>query len=158
MLAEPDPLATLLEGAPVQKIDVAADVAVLRLRTPGATFYLIVSSGRAGPLVGLTREKPFKGAGVFSKEGTALPASEKVRVRTRVEGGLLIAFNERRAIVRREDATIVIEASAALGARVTVREARDAEDLGASVARADDLELWCARGEELVLGFGEGAL
>jgi predicted ribosome quality control (RQC) complex YloA/Tae2 family protein len=142
----------------VQKIDVAADVAVLRVRTLGATFFLIVSSGRAGPLVGLTRLKPFKGAGVFSKEGTALPVGEKVRVRTRVEGGLLVGFSERRAIVRRDDASMVIEASPALGARVTVREARDTDDLGVAVATAEDLERWCARGDELVLGFGEGAI
>lgn len=152
------PGSPLLEGATVQKIDVAADVAVLRLRTLGATFFLIVASGRAGPLVGVTREKPFKGAGVFSKEGTALPLGEKLRVRTRVEGAKLVGFSERRAIVLREGASMVIEASPTVGARVTVREARDTDDLGVAVARAEDLERWCARGDELVLGFGEGAI
>ncbi len=148
----------LLEGATVQKIDIAADVAVLRLRTLGATFFLILASGRTGRLVGLTREKPFKGTGLFSKEGTALPLGEKVRVRTRVEGAKLVGFGDRRALVLREDLATVIEASAAPGARVTVREARDGDDRGESFARDEDLELWCARGEELVRGFGEGAI
>lgn len=148
----------LLEGATVQKIDIAADLAVLRLRTLGATFFLVIASGRSGPLVGLTRSKPFKGTGVFSKEGTALPLGEKVRVRTRVEGAKLVGFGERRALVLREDIATVIEASAAPGARVTVREARGGDDHGDSFARDEDLELWCARGEELVRGFGEGAL
>lgn len=150
----------LLEGATVQKVDIAADLAVLRLRTLGATFFLVIASGRAGALVGLTREKPFKGTGVFSKEGTALPLGEKVRVRTRVEGGKLVGLSERRALVQREDAALpmVIEASPALGARVTVREARSGDDRGEAFAPVEDLELWCARGEELVLGFGEGAL
>jgi predicted ribosome quality control (RQC) complex YloA/Tae2 family protein len=152
------PGSPLLEGATVQKIDVAADVAVLRLRTLGATFFLIVAAGRAGPLIGLTREKPFKGAGVFSKEGTALSLGEKVRVRTRVEGAKLVGFSERRAIVLRDDVVTVIEASPAVGARVTVREARDTDDLGVAVAKAEDLERWCARGDELVEGFGEGAI
>jgi predicted ribosome quality control (RQC) complex YloA/Tae2 family protein len=142
----------------VQKIDVAADVAVLRVRPLGATFFLVVASGRTGPLLGLTREKPFKGAGVFSKEGTALSLGEKVRVRTRIEGGNLVGFSERRAIVRRGDVTMVIEASPALGARVVVREARDTDDLGVAAAKAEDLERWCARGDELVEGFGEGAI
>jgi predicted ribosome quality control (RQC) complex YloA/Tae2 family protein len=153
-----EPGSPLLEGATVQKIDVAADVAVLRVRPLGATFFLVVASGRAGPLIGLTREKPFKGAGVFSKEGTALSLGEKVRVRTRIEGGNLVGFSERRAIVRRDDVTMVIEASPALGARVVVREARESDDLGAAAAKSEDLERWCARGDELVEGFGEGAI
>ena len=148
----------LLEGATVQKIDIAADLAVLRLRTLGATFFLIVTSGRTGPLVGLTREKPFKGTGIFSKEGTALSLGEKVRVRTRVEGATLVGFSERRALVLREELATVIEASPAPGARVTVRDAKAGDDHADSFARDEDLELWCARGEELVRGFGEGAL
>ncbi|MFS8067362.1 MAG: NFACT RNA binding domain-containing protein [Byssovorax sp.] len=148
----------LLEGATVQKIDIAKDLAVLRLRTLGATFFLILASGRSGQLVGLTREKPFKGTGIFSKEGTALPLGEKVRVRTRIEGAKLVGFGDRRALVLREELATVIEASSAPGARVAVREARDGDDRGESFARDEDLELWCARGEELVRGFGEGAI
>jgi predicted ribosome quality control (RQC) complex YloA/Tae2 family protein len=148
----------LLEAATVQKIDIAADLAVLRLRTLGATFFLVIAAGRTGPLVGLTREKPFKGTGIFSKEGTALSLGEKVRVRTRVEGAKLVGFSDRRALVLRDDLATVIEASPAPGARVTVRDAREGDDRGESFAPAEDLELWCARGEALVSGFGEGAL
>jgi hypothetical protein len=158
MLPDVASASVLLEGATVQKIDIAADLAVLRLRTLGATFFLIIAAGRTGPLVGIARAKPFKGTGIFSKEGTALPLGEKVRVRTRVEGAKLVGIGERRAIVLREGAAMLIEASAAPGARVTVREAREGDDLGDAVARAEDVELWCARGEELVRGFGEGAL
>ncbi len=118
------PSMPLLEAATVQKIDIAADVAVLRLRTLGATFFLVIAAGRSGPLLGLTREKPFKGAGVFSKEGTALSLGEKVRVRTRVEGGKLVGFSERRALVLRDDLATVIEASPAPGARHRARRAR----------------------------------
>lgn len=153
-----DPASPLLRGATAQKIDVAADLAVLRLRTLGATFFLVIASGRTGPLVGLTREKPFKHTGVFSKEGTALSLGEKVRVRTRIEGAKLVAIGERRAIVLREDVATVIEASPAPGARVTVREARPGDDLGEAAACTGALEHWLARGEELTLGFGEGAL
>ena len=149
----------LLAGATVQKIDIAADLAVLRLRTPGATFFLVIASGRSGPLVGITRLKPFKGTGVFSKEGTALPLGEKIRVRTRLEGAKVVGITEQRALfAREEEAALVIEGSAAPAARVVMREARAGDDRGEASARADDVELWCARGEELVRGFGEGAL
>jgi fibronectin-binding protein A (FbpA)/ribosomal quality control pathway NFACT family protein len=152
------PASALLAGATVQKIDIAADLAVLRLRTPGATFFLVIASGRSGPLVGITRSKPFKGTGVFSKEGTALPLGEKIRVRTRIEGAKIVGITEQRALfVREEEAPVVIEGSPASAARVVMREARAGDDRGDASARADDIELWCARGEELVRGFGEGA-
>lgn len=153
------PASALLAGATVQKIDIATDLAVLRLRVQGATFFLVIASGRAGPLVGVTRAKPFKGAGIFSKEGTALPLGEKIRVRTRLEGAKVVGITEQRALFAREDgASMVIEGSAAPGARVVMREARAGDDRGDASARAEDLELWCARGEELVRGFGEGAV
>ncbi len=152
------PSLTLLAGATVQKIDLSADLAVLRLRTPGATFFLVIAAGRSGPLVGLTRLKPFKGTGIFTKEGTALPLGEKIRVRTRLEGAKVVGIGERRALFLREDASMVIEGAAAPGARVVLREARAGDDLASTLALASDVALWCARGEELVRGFGEGAL
>jgi hypothetical protein len=153
------PAPSLLAGATVQKIDVAADLAVLRLRTPGATFFLVITAGRSGPLVGLTRVKPFKGTGIFSKEGTALPLGEKIRIRTRLEGAKVVGIGERRALFLREDAaSLVLEGGAAPGARVALREARAGDDRLDALAPAEDVELWCARGEELVRGFGEGAL
>jgi hypothetical protein len=152
------PTSALLRGATVQKVDIAADLAVLRLRTPGATFFLVIASGKTGPLVGITRLKPFKGAGVFSKEGTALPLGEKIRVRTRLEGAKLAGISELRALfVREGEVSLVVEGSPAPSARVVMREARDGDDRGDAFAREGDLELWCARGEELVRGFGEGA-
>ena len=152
------PSPTLLAGATVQKIDVAADLAVLRLRTPGATFFLVIAAGRAGPLVGLTRTKPFKGTGIFSKEGTALPLGEKIRARTRLEGAKVVGIGDRRALFLHEGASTVIEGAAALGARVTLREARAGDDRAEALALTADVDLWCARGEELERGFGEGAL
>ena len=152
------PSSALLAGATVQKLDIAADLAVLRLRTPGATFFLVIASGRAGPLVGISRLKPFKGTGVFSKEGTALPLGEKIRVRTRLEGAKVVGISEQRALfVREGEVSLVIEGSPVPRARVTLREARAGDDRGDAFARADDVELWCARGEELARGFGEGA-
>ena len=152
----PSPL--LLAGATVQKIDLSAELAVLRLRTPGATFFLVIVAGRSGPLVGLTRLKPFKGTGIFSKEGTALPLGEKIRVRTRLEGAKVVGIGERHALFLREEGSLVIEGAAAPNARVALREARVGDDRLDTLAPAEDLELWCARGEELVRGFGEGAL
>jgi hypothetical protein len=153
------PSSALLAGATVQKVDVATDLAVLRLRMQGTTFFLVIVAGRAGPLVGVTRAKPFKGAGMFSKEGTALPLGEKIRVRTRIEGARVVGITEQRVLFRREEeASLVIEGSPAPGARVVMREARAGDDRGDASARAADLELWCARGDEMVLGFGEGAI
>ncbi len=152
------PTSALLAGATVQKVDVAADLAVLRLRVQGATFFLVIASGRAGPLVGISRLKPFKGTGVFTKEGTALPLGEKIRIRARLEGAKVVGISEQRALFAREaEPAVVIEGSPAAGARVLMREARPGDDRGDASARAADEELWCARGEELTRGFGEGA-
>jgi hypothetical protein len=83
---EGDDERALLAGVIVQRVDLARELAVLRLRAPGATFFLMMASGRPAPLVGIARTKPFKGAGLFTAPESAVPLGEKLRARSRLEG------------------------------------------------------------------------
>jgi predicted ribosome quality control (RQC) complex YloA/Tae2 family protein len=160
----------LLEGATVQRVDVRTDLAVLRARTRGETFFVVIAAGRPGPLVGLTREKPFKGAALFSDpaSGHAVPLGEKLRWRTRLEGAHIINIGERRILLFREGALFAVETAASSSARVTLREAKEEHLEQGPVAagspalcpwaRASELEAVCARGEALTRSFGDGAL
>lgn len=143
----------LLGGATVQKVDVASDLAVLRVRSPGATFHLIVAAGRAGASLGITRWRPLKGGAIFSA-----PEHERRRWRTKLEGAKVVGIEERRAIFFKEGAALVIEASPLRDGQVTLREAGAEEAAGEAFARAEDEAAWLARGEELARRFGEAAL
>lgn len=175
------PPAQLLAGAVVQKVDVATDVVVLRVRAPGQTFFVLVTAGRPGPLVGLTPGKPFKGTALFSDpaSGRAVPLGEKLRFRARLEGARIVAIEERRVLIAREAEGLrtifAIEGAPAAGARVTLRELGEAEAFAAGApeegtssmlagaglrAEAElpgELEALYAKGEALARGFGAAA-
>ncbi|MEO7328580.1 MAG: hypothetical protein ABI193_08385, partial [Minicystis sp.] len=89
----------LLAGAMVQRVDLARDLAVLRLRAPGANFFVILASGRAPPLLGIARTKPFKGAGLFTAPESAVPLGEKLRARSRLEGARVLAITAKRIVL-----------------------------------------------------------
>jgi predicted ribosome quality control (RQC) complex YloA/Tae2 family protein len=151
--------AAILATATVQRIDVAPNLAVLRARAPGETWFVVIASGRPGPLVGLCRQKPFKGAGLFSAagEGAAVSLSEKLRWRSRIEGAKIAAIGDRRVVVAGVAGAFAIEASPAAGSRLSLRAIDEGEDPAAGAA-PEDVEALCARGEALVRSFGEGAL
>jgi hypothetical protein len=152
--------APLLAGATVQRVDVGTDLAVLRLRAPGETFFLVIASGRSGPLVGLTRDKPFKGAALFSDpaSGRLVPLGEKLRWRNRLEGAHIVHVGERRVLLFQEGALFAVETASAAGSRVALREVPADEAEAGIFARASEVDAWCERGERLARSFGEGAL
>src|SRR3954471_12027280 len=114
----PSPDDPLLAGATVQRVDIGADLAVLRLRAPGETYFIVIAAGRPGPLVGLTRDKPFKGAALFSDpaSGRAVPLGEKLRWRGRLEGAHIVNIGERRVELLRDATRFVVETAASAGA------------------------------------------
>jgi predicted ribosome quality control (RQC) complex YloA/Tae2 family protein len=157
-MSEPEREPPLLGGAVVQRVDIARALAVLRLRAPGATYFLMMAAGRAGPLVGLARQKPFKGAGLFTAPESALPLGEKLHARSRLEGARVEAIAARSVVLVKEGERFVLETTAASGGRVRLRAAGEGWVLDEQAAREAEVEAWCARGEELSRSFGEGAL
>jgi hypothetical protein len=157
-MSEVAPALPLLAGAMVQRVDLARELCVLRLRAPGATWFLMMASARPPPLVGVARSKPFKGAGLFTAPESAVPLGEKLRARARLEGARVAAIEGKRIVFTRDETRFVLEASSAGGARVLLREVAPDEALGEVGAPAEELEAWCARGDLLVRSFGEGAL
>ncbi len=155
---EGDDERALLAGVIVQRVDLARELAVLRLRAPGATFFLMMASGRPAPLAGIARTKPFKGAGLFTAPESAVPLGEKLRARSRLEGARVAGLGAKRILFTKEDARFLLEAASASGARVVLRELGADEALGETPAPAEDLDAWIARGDALVRSFGEGAL
>lgn len=150
----------LLAGAIVQRVDLATDLAVLRLRAPGETFFLIIAAGRSGPLIGLCRDKPFKGQALFSDpaSGRAVPLGDKLRFRNRLEGARIVNIGQRRILLSREGSVFAIDTAPAAGARVTLKEVTGEPAEDQPFAAAEEVEAWCAAGERLARSFGEGAL
>ena len=163
-----------LVDAAVQRVDVGPLVAMLRLRAPGETSYLILAAGRRGG-VGLLASRPWKGAGLPG--GSSLDG-EKLRVRARIEGARVEALGARWILLRKGEARFALEAGAGEGARVTLRElpagepladdaragdvedVEDVEDVGAVGAVGDDGDdgaRW-AEGERIARALGEDAL
>lgn len=138
-------------GATVQRVDVGPKVALLRVRAPGETGFVIVAAGRRGG-VGIASERPWKGAGL---PGGAAPEGEKMRFRARLEGARVIAISPRSIALEKGGARFVVEAGSAEGARVTLREGdapiEDVEvDRGEAAIRAE--------GERLARELAEGAI
>ena len=151
----------LLEDAAVQRVDMGPLVAVLRLRAPGETSYLILVAGRRGRAVGLLASRPWKGAGL---PGGSLPDGERLRFRARLEGARVEALGPRRILLRKGEARFALEAGAGEGARVTLREVPAEEPLADDEARAGDDsdagddEALRAAGERIARELGEDAL
>jgi predicted ribosome quality control (RQC) complex YloA/Tae2 family protein len=150
----------LLAGATVQRVDVRADLAVFRLRAPGETFFLLIAAGRSGPLVGLTRDKPWKGAALFSDpaSGKVLPLGDKLYWRKRLTSAHIVHIEAQRILVFQEGGLFAVETASAPGARVTLRQVPEEEAFAATFALSHEVDAWCARGEQLSRSFGEGAL
>src|SRR4051812_34301710 len=150
----------LLAGATVQRVDVGLDLAVLRARAPGETFFVVIAAGRPGPLVGVTRDKPFRGATLFSDpaSGHAVPLGEKLRWRSRIEGAHIVTIGDRRILLLAAGALFAVETAPAAGARGTLKEGTEAQGGEAPYARAEEIEIWSEKGDRLARSFGEGAL
>jgi hypothetical protein len=138
-------------GATVQRVDVGPEVALFRVRAPGETRFVILAAGKCGG-AGVVADKPWKGAGL---PGGMAPEGEKKRFRTRLEGARVVAIEARRVVLDKGDTRFVVEAGAAEGARITLREAAPDEPLGEPPIDEDAL---VAEGDRLARELGEGAL
>jgi hypothetical protein len=137
-----------LPGATVQRVDVAPEVALVRARAPGVTWFVIVAAGRRGG-VGACADKPWKNAGL---PGGSVPDGEKARFRSRLEGGRIVAVGARGVAIEKAGARFVIEGAAHDGARVTLR----ASDEALPEATSDEALL--AEGARLAEALGDAAL
>ena len=144
----------LLEDAAVQRVDVGPLVAVLRLRAPGETTYVILAAGRRGA-VGLLSSRPWSGAGL---PGGSAADGEKARFRARLEGARVEALGARWILLRKGEARFALEAGSGEGSRVTLRELPPDEALGVGEARTEDDEALRAEGVRITRELGADAL
>ena len=138
----------VLFGATVQRVDVGPEVALLRARAPGVTWFVIVAAGRRGG-VGVCADKPWKGAGL---PGGSVSDGEKVRFRSRLEGGQIVAIGARAVAIEKAGALHVVEAGAVDGARVALRSGDE------TVGEERSEEALLAEGSRLAVGLGDAAI
>jgi hypothetical protein len=119
----------LLEGAIVQRADVGERSAVLKVRQPGATTFVVVAAGRG---VGLVRGRPAKPEG-----GRSLGRLEGFRVAWVRESGVGLARGDMRARIDGDAAHIGVHVG---------EEAWSEEEGGTGRAEAGELDAWLARG------------
>jgi hypothetical protein len=144
----------LLAGAAVQRVDVGPAIALVRARLPGETWHVVLAARRGGEM-GITRERPWKGAGL---PGGMVAEGEKRRFRARLEGGRVEAVGPRWVCVRAGEARFVIAPKPGDSGGFSLRELGEGEPLPGEAARAEDEAALAARGEEMARALGEQAI
>jgi hypothetical protein len=131
----------LLQGAVVQRADVGARSAVLRVREPGRTTFVLAVGGRG---IGLVEARP--------------PKPEGTRSITRLEGFRVAWLREGEIGFERGEDRARIDAARGRGGEVVLTIAStawgEAELAAGAEARGDGRDAWIARGNELA---GESA-
>ncbi len=122
-----------LEGAIVQRVDLASRAAALHLRVPGESFVLVVVNGRGlGAASGASGVALLERATRTSWPSARLPlpaVADQARARTLLVGGRLAGIERERVLVQREGKlwALVLE-GAGEHARVRVRPAEPAAE------------------------------
>ena len=146
-------LSPLLAGAVVQRVDVAPDAVVLRVRLPGETVWVILAGGAARG-VGLARGKRPRAAGVVAR-GAAL--HDKLRWRAHLEGARVERVDAKRVVLRKAEHRVAVELPARSGASITLRDVALEEHFDEPPMPEAALEALCARGDTLAADLAGGA-